>query len=195
MEEVERLVEVLRKASYNERDPIKQALLALARGPTGAGVRDRLESLRRGELLEIQWELEEVLEASAPPKRAAPPAPAAPPPVAEPAPDPNTPLTAKDLVLMYDDPRGLMLHKAKIGDRWFATQFDPNTGQPQTFELQAAEITQLKTQLHGSPYWAVGSPGAAAAPSPLSAGPAVRGGAGMGGPGMGGRPGKPGPRG
>jgi len=50
-----------------------------------------------------------------------------------------------------------MLHKSKVGDRWFATQVDPQTGQPQTFELQPYEVKQLQTQLKGSPYWLVGA--------------------------------------
>jgi hypothetical protein len=176
MEEVVRLIEALRSASYKEREPIKQELLALARGPGGAAVRDQIESARRGELLEIQWELEEVLDATAP-KKAEPEKPVPPPPAEAPA-DPNRPLTAKDLVLVYDDPRGLMLHKAKVGDRWFATQVDPRTNQPQTFELHATEIAQLKTQLAGSPYWVLGAAGVA----PVAAMPAGKLGA------------KPGPR-
>jgi hypothetical protein len=186
MEEVDRLIDVLRKASYKDREPIKEQLLALARGENGAGVRDHIEGVRRGELLEIQWELEEVLDATAPkkaeePKKVEPPAP----PEEEAVPDANRPLTAKDLTLVYDDPRGLMLHKAKVGERWFATQFDQKSGQPQTFELHATEIAQLKTQLVGSPYWVIGAvaapvtAGAGPAPAPAKAagpGPMMRGG-------------------
>ncbi|NOY27382.1 MAG: hypothetical protein GXP62_16065, partial [Oligoflexia bacterium] len=71
--------------------------------------------------------------------------------------DINRPLTSADLDAVYDDPNGLMLHKSKVGDRWFATQVDPQTGQPQTFELQPYEVKQLQTQLKGSPYWLVGA--------------------------------------
>lgn len=168
MEEVEPLVAALRKASFKEREPIKEQLLALARGPKGDSVRDYLEMIKRGELLEVQWEIEEVVEATAPkkvvPAAAKAPEPPPPPPEEEPPPDPNRPLTSKDLVLVYDDPRGLLLHKAKVGDRWFATQFDPRTGQPQTFELHPQEIAQLKTQLAGSPYWVVGAGGLTGGP-------------------------------
>ncbi|MFZ5482433.1 MAG: hypothetical protein ACOZNI_37065 [Myxococcota bacterium] len=160
MQEVDALVSRLRKAGYNEREPVKQELLALARGPEGAKVREHLESVKRGELLEIQWEIEEVIDATAPKKPEAPKKQEAAPPPPPPE-DPNRPLTAKDLVLVYDDPRGLMLHKAKVGERWFATQFDPRSGQPQTFELHPQEIAQLKAQLQGSPYWVIGAAGAA----------------------------------
>ena len=74
----------------------------------------------------------------------------------EPA-DPNAQLTAADLDLVYDDPRGFMLHKSKVGERWFATQVDPSTSLPQTFELHSHELEQLKAQLQGSPYWRLGS--------------------------------------
>ena len=173
MNEVEKLVEALRRASYKEREPIKEALIALARGEGGATVREQLEQLKRGEVLEVQWEIEEVVDATAPKATEAPKKAAEPPPAPPEAPaDPNRPLTSKDLTLVYDDPRGLMLHKAKVGERWFATQFDPRTGQPQTFELHAQEIAQLKTQLAGSPYWVIGAGGVAAAPP--SGGPQVK---------------------
>lgn len=157
-EEVRTLVAALRAASYKDREPLKARLLVLAGGAQGAAVRDQLESLKRGELLEVQWEIEEVVDATAP-KAAAPPAKPAPPPAPEEPPeDPNRPLTSKDLVMIYDDPRGLVLHKTKAGpERWFATQFDPRTKQPQTFELHPEEIAQLKQSLAGSPHWVLGS--------------------------------------
>ncbi len=164
MDTVTALVARIRSASYSEREAIKEELLALVRGPGGAAAREALDSARKGELLEVQWEIEEVLELTAPPKpvEAAPP----PPPPPEAPPDPNAPLTSKDLVMVYDDPRGLVLHKSKVGERWFATQVDPNTRQPQTFELHPQEVTQLKQQLAGSPYWVLGGGGVASAIAP-----------------------------
>lgn len=162
MEAVITLIDALRTANYDARSDIKTKLVALAKGSEGSAVREQLENLKRGELLEIQWEIDDVLDESAPP----PPEP----PPAEPEPEPEQPvdeapkepdsqerLTAADLDLVYDDPRGFMLHKSKVGDRWFATQVDPSTGMPQTFELHAQEIEQLKAQLQGSPYWRLGS--------------------------------------
>lgn len=169
MDAVDSLVEQLRKASYTGREAIKAQLVTLAGGPDGAAVREHLESAKRQELLEIQWEIEEVLEATTP-KRAAPEAPPTPAPAAAEEPEappaeppgPGRALSMKDLVTVYDDPRGLLLHKSKAGDRWFATQADPYTGQPQTFELRPAEIAQLKQQLARSPYWVLGAGGAGA---------------------------------
>jgi len=162
METVDTLISTLRQAPYNGRDTIKKDLVALALGDNGSAVREHLHSVKKGELLELQWEIDDVLEESAPPPVDPPPSndpPEAPPEPATEAEsvDPNAPLTAADLDLVYDDPRGLMLHKSKVGDRWFATQVDPQTGQPQTFELHAHELEQLKAQLQGSPYWRLGS--------------------------------------
>ena len=56
-------------------------------------------------------------------------------------------LNPADLEMVYQDPRGLAIHRTKDGKRWFATQVDPYSGQPRTFELSEAEITQLKGQL------------------------------------------------
>jgi hypothetical protein len=160
MEEVDRLVEALRKAPWKEREAVKAQLIALAQGEDGASVRDHLEAAKRGELLEVQWEIEEVIEATAPKQGVQPPKPPEPEPTPAEAPqDPNRPLTHKDLVLVYDDPRGLRLFKSKVGERWFAMQVDPRTGQPQTFELHPQEVAQVRQQFAGSPYWVLGAGG------------------------------------
>lgn len=166
MDAVDTLIDELRNAAFDAREPIKSKLVALATGPEGSSIREHLESVKRGELLELQWEIDDVLLESAPPpptpspedpaETASDAAPADPDPPEE-EPDPNAPLTAADLDMVYDDPRGLMLHKSKVGERWFATQVDPRTGQPQTFELHAHELEQLKAQLQGSPFWRLGS--------------------------------------
>lgn len=158
MEAVDNLIRRLRKADDAARAEIKQSLIDLVRGPDGGSAREAIEGAMKGELLEVQWELEEVLEATAPKKAAPPPLPPAPEPE-KPAEKPgkDKQLTAADLTLMYDDPRGLMLYKTKVGERWFATQVDPRTGQPQTFELHPQEIVQVKAQLANSPYWVLGS--------------------------------------
>ena len=150
----------LAEVDWKGRDAIKAELITAAEPIEDRdGVLDYLEHSKRDiQDLEVRWEIDEVIETLTPP----------PPPEEveeveeeeeEEVDDPNRPLTAADLDLVYDDPRGFMLHKAKVGERWFATQRNPQTGQPQTFELQAAEIDQLKTQLSGSPYWVIGSGG------------------------------------
>ena len=66
-------------------------------------------------------------------------------------------LRMSDLDMVYDDPRGLQLYKHKLQDRWFAVQADPMSGQPRMFELHPSEVSQLKSQLQGSPYWMLGA--------------------------------------
>ncbi|MCA9492725.1 MAG: hypothetical protein KC621_22480 [Myxococcales bacterium] len=151
-EAIDALVARLGKASWKERDPIKAELEALAATfPDRKAVLDHLEQAKRtiGDL-EARWEVDEVIEKLTPP-------PVAAEPEEEQVEDPNRPLTAADLNVVYDDPRGFMLHKTKVGERWFATQVDPRSGQPQTFELRPEEVTQLKQQLQGSPYWLLGA--------------------------------------
>ena len=162
MDAVDTLIDALRTADMEARPTIKEKLITLAKAEDGSAVREHLESLKRGELLEIQWEIDDVLDESAPPKKDPIEPEATPETDQDPEPpdqtdDPNAPLTAADLNLVYDDPRGFMLHKSKVGERWFATQVDPGTGLPQTFELHANEIEQLKSQLQGSPYWRLGN--------------------------------------
>jgi hypothetical protein len=159
MESIEDLVARLRTAKGEaDRGAVKALLLERARGPEGAHVREELEGAMKGEVLEVQWEIEEVLDTLAP-KKPAPPEPpeeAAPQDEAKDKADKAKGLSSADLVLAYDDPRGLMLHRTKDSARWFATQTDPRTGQPQTVELHTEEIPQVKSQLAGSPYWVLG---------------------------------------
>jgi hypothetical protein len=161
MDAVDTLIDALRAADFEARPAIKTKLIELAKSEQGSAVREHLESVKRGELLEIQWEIDDVIDESAPPKTDDPEeTPADEKPEEEETSndpeDPDAPLTAADLNLVYDDPRGFMLHKSKVGERWFATQVDPSTGLPQTFELHPNEIEQLKAQLQGSPYWRLG---------------------------------------
>jgi hypothetical protein len=149
-EALDGLIARLAGASWKDRDPVKAEIEQLASSfPDRKAVLEHLEAAKRGlQELEVRWEIDEVIEKLTPPPAPAP---------EKPQPDKNKQLSAADLNLVYDDPRGLMLHKTKVGERWFATQRDPRTGQPQTFELRAEEITQLKTQLAGSPYWVIGA--------------------------------------
>ncbi len=149
-----RITELVAKLREGD-DAAKAELTTLCSGDDGARARELLDTAMKGELLETRWEIEDVLEATTP-KKPTPPAPEEPEEPEEEDADPNRPLTAADLDLVYDDPRGLMLHKSKVGERWFATQVDPRSGQPQTFELHPQEIQQLKAQLQGSPYWLIG---------------------------------------
>jgi hypothetical protein len=161
---IDRMDELLKRllaSPWKERDGVKAEMVAAIQAAVDPEVlRSHLEGSLRGiNDLELRWEVQAVLEETKPPA----------PPQAEPEPpkpEEKKKLNPSDLVLMYDDPRGLLLHKTKVGDRWFATQADQRTGQPQTFELRPQEIAQLRTQLAGSPYWVLGS-GGGAAPAPV----------------------------
>jgi hypothetical protein len=148
-QEIEALVGRLLAADDDEREEIKVRLVELIKGPGGAGARELIENAGKGQVR------------TAPPKPA--PKAAAPPPPEPPpqAPKPGQRLTAKDLEIVYQDPRGLVLHKTKVGDRWFATQMNPQTRQPETFELHPSEVAEIKVQLASSPYWVVGGGGLA----------------------------------
>ena len=148
----------LRNADWKEREAVLSELRQIVEqvGQTPQVLR-HLDDAKKNLPLEIRWDLEEVVEAlSADPEDEKSEESAEDDGLS----DPNKPLTMSDLNVVYDDPRGLILYKAKKGERWFAAQPDPNTGQPRMFELGQAEIQQLKGQLAGSPYWVLGAGGA-----------------------------------
>jgi len=152
-EALDALVDQLAGATWKDRDPIKKKILESAAAfPDLKAVLEHLAAKKKDIAdLEARWEVDEVIETLTPP-------PAKPEPPKEPKKDQEKQLGAGDLVLVYDDPRGLLLHRTKAPpDRWFATQRNPQTGQPQTFELRAEEVAHLKTQLTGSPYWVLGA--------------------------------------
>ena len=157
------LVDELAAAGWKERDAVRERLAAAAAAEADrVGVEEFLGGLRKGLELEVRWEIDEVLEGLQPEPEPEPePEPDAEPEGDEEAQtdDPNRPLTAADLELVYDDPRGLQLFKSKRDDRWFATQPHPVTGQPQLYPLYPQEVTALRTQLANSPYWVLGSGG------------------------------------
>ena len=145
MEEIDALIVQLRTCPEGDRAPIIAQLTEHASGARGDVVREHLSRAARSEVLEIQWELEDIVEATSP----APPTP----PTPEPEPEPEAePVDPNQPILVYDDPRGLRLYKTPA-DQWIALQVDPATGQPRQMELMPEQVTHLKAQLLGSPYW------------------------------------------
>ncbi len=161
----EKVAEILRGIRHerDKWDPGIEELKALFTGPQEGAARHVVEEATRRERLELQWKLEEMLEATAPP----------PPPgaekKAEPEPEPEeeadvaeqedasnrvvAPLRPEDLVPIYEDPRGLLIHEHAIDGRWILTQVNPMTGQPQSMELSDPQRAQVKQELADSPYW------------------------------------------
>jgi len=163
VEHIDALISEIKTADDDRIEAIKALLITACSGEEGKRVREHIENDMKSLVLVIQWELEEVLEATAPTPPKAPEPEPQPEPDSEAAPEvadgpaEGAPLTAADLNMVYDDPRGLVLHRTKDGKRWFATQVNPNTKAPQTFELHPQEIKQLQTDLAGSPYWQPGA--------------------------------------
>jgi hypothetical protein len=145
--DVEALLGRLRTVSWKERDGVKEELLAYAQGSEPLKVRDYLESKAKSFGLELRWEVEEIIE------KLTPKADPEPEPEPEPEEKPGDAIDPKELKLAYDDPRGIRIHTTKSGKRWFLTQPNPYTRQFETIELSSAEITKVKAQLLGSPYW------------------------------------------
>jgi hypothetical protein len=154
LDDLTTLVERLGTVSEDDREAVKAQMQALAETfEDRTRTIEHLEHAKKAlQSLELRWEVDEVIDAITPP----PLPPEEEEEVPEDAPDPSAPITAADLDMVYDDPRGLALYKHKKLDRWFATRVDPQTRQPQTFELHPTEVTQLKAQLLGSPYWIKG---------------------------------------
>ena len=173
-EEVRTFIDEVLAAARHERDQWDDAfgkLRTLLEGPMKSAARDLLGQAAKRERLEFQWKLDGLLEETAPPE---PPKPEPKKPEPEPEaaeepelignPPPQPPgmgggmgapqqLRPEDLVPIYDDPRGLMIHRHKTDGRWFLTQIDPRTGQPQTILLAEDQKKQVETELAGSPYW------------------------------------------
>jgi hypothetical protein len=154
--QIDALVAALKAASWKQREGIKESLVAVATAHPTDAVQRHLEAARKGlNDLELRWEIDEVIERMKPPPA---PEPEPEPELIEPEPEtPGRQLRMSDLVEVYADPRGLVLFTDKKGKRWFASQPHPMTGQPMMMELGPAEITQVRQQLAGSPYWNVGS--------------------------------------
>ena len=150
MEVVDALIARLRSTDDDDvRDELKAEMVALGDTLGRSSLRGYVESALKEELLEVKWELEEVIEALAPPKKDDEPEPE-PEPVDDPT---QRALRPSEIDLVYDDPRGLRIYKSKVDDRWVVSQIDPRVNQPVTYEIPGEEAEPIKTQLAGSPYW------------------------------------------
>lgn len=159
-EQVAVIIAALTEANWRDREAIKESLMTLGNGQELALI-EELENVKKGLSLEVRWEIEEVVEALTPVEEVEPEEESD---VDESEPeesDEETPLSMSDLVPVFDDPRGLVIYRSKEGGKWFASQVNPNTGQPQLFQITEEEVSQLRNQLAGSPYWILGAGGVA----------------------------------
>ncbi len=148
MELIETRVSALAQASDDEKLTIISELEQLCLGKNGDDAVSRIERSARSKILTVQWELEELIE------RVRPPEP-------EPEPEPEAEAEAEeesDMRVIYNDPRGLVLHCNKDESRWLITQVDPRTRMPTTYELPQEDIPQIKMQLANSPHWTEDAP-------------------------------------
>ena len=171
-DELQIAVKELFRTVRHHRDQWDGAIATLRsymEGPMKSAALQITGDLARKEPLELQWKVEELIEEINPPPPP-PPAPptteevvdaafpegaaAASPAAASPA-DSGVvaPLRPEDLVAIYEDPRGIMIHRHGVDGRWFLTQVDPTNGQPQTVELDAGQRGEVQQQLGGSPHW------------------------------------------
>lgn len=151
MEAVDALISRLRGTDDDdEREEIKSSIVALSDGIGRSLLREHIENALKNELLEVQWELEDVIEALSPPKQDAPEAETEPEPEDDPT---QRPLRPSELDLVYNDPRGLRLFKSTVDTRWVVSQIDPRVGQPVSYEIPDEDVARIKQQLAGSPYW------------------------------------------
>jgi hypothetical protein len=160
----DRVAEVLRGIRHDRAtwDAGIDELKSLMVGSQEGAARHVIEEAARREKLELQWKLDEMLEATAPPPPPRPAEPEAPPEPEEPEGEDDdeqsvnrvvAPLRPEDLVPIYEDPRGLLIHRHRIDGRWILTQIDPRTGQPQSMELSDGQKKQVQDELASSPYW------------------------------------------
>ena len=123
----------------------KGHIIALAESYEAKEIAQILELRKPKELLPIQWELEEIIEALDPADTT---------PEEDDDDDPcQRRLRASELELVYSDPRGLQLFTSKVDDRWVVMQMDPYTGGMTQKEIPGDQAEHIKRQLAGSPYW------------------------------------------
>ena len=149
MELIAKRIGELAQASTAEKKALVSELEQLCLGKGGDDAVNQIERIARSQILTVQWELEELIERVRPPV-----APLEP----EPEPEVDEKKNEPDMRVVYNDPRGLVLHCNSDESRWLITQIDPRTRMPQTFELPANEIPQIKLQLAGSPHWTSDAP-------------------------------------
>lgn len=124
----------------------KNKLLELAQQVGVRTLHSHLESIKRKEILTVQWEIEDVLEELIPPTK--------PEPKEEEEDDPTKrPLRESELQMMAQVPQqGLVLFKSKVDTRWVLMQIDPYTGQLMgKQELDNEKGEQIFNQMNQSP--------------------------------------------
>ena len=133
-EKIQGLIVLLRSDDDDQVEKAKAELLSLGEASGKKAVYNYLESLKRTEVLTVQWEIEEVMEALIPPKEEL---------NAEEDDDPTKrQLRLSELELVAQHPQaGIALYRSKVDPRWVFMQRDPYTGQ-----MMRQDITEEQAQ-------------------------------------------------
>lgn len=124
-EELEQQIhQLILEIRTEQEDKVEEAKAILIKMADEVGVRklhSHLESVKRDEILTVQWEIQDVLEELIPPEAAE----------EEEEDDPTKrPLRESELQMMAQVPQqGIVLFKSKVDTRWVLMQIDPYTGQ------------------------------------------------------------------
>jgi hypothetical protein len=118
---VQELVDEIRSDDDERIELAKQQLMKLAQSAGLHTVYNMLESIKRSEVLVVQWEIQDILEELIPPDS----------PKEEEEDDPTKrPLRESEMQMVAQVPQqGLVLFKSKVDTRWVLMQIDPYTGQ------------------------------------------------------------------
>ncbi len=118
---VQGLVDEIRSDDDERIELAKQQLMNLAQSAGLHTVYNMLESIKRSEVLVVQWEIQDILEELIPPDS----------PLEEEEDDPTKrPLRESEMQMVAQVPQqGLVLFKSKVDTRWVLMQIDPYTGQ------------------------------------------------------------------
>ena len=136
-EQVAALIDIIR-LDDEALESAKEKLVQLADTENKSDLVSIIETQKRREILLVQWELEEVLNILNPPKAE----------TEEEVDDPSKrQLRMSELELVHQDPRGVMLYRSKVDDRWVVIQVDPYTRQMVRNEITAEQGQNIYQQL------------------------------------------------
>ena len=143
-EKIRELIAQLRSDDDDQIEEAKEALVSLGDAQGKRAVYNQLESLKRSEVLTVQWEIEEVMELLVPPKKEA---------IVEENDDPSKrQLRLSELELVAQHPQaGIALYRSKVDPRWVFMQRDPYTGQMMRQDITAEQGEALLQRLQ-SPF-------------------------------------------
>ena len=142
-EKIQALIALIRSEDDDVIEEGKNGLLILAEEVGVHAVFNHLESVKRSEVLLVQWEIEEVMDLLVPPK------------VEEKKDNQDDPtkraLRLSELELKVQHPSGIALYKSKVDTRWVLMQMDPYTRQVMRQDLTPEQGESVMQKLQ-SPF-------------------------------------------